>query len=325
MLSKRIKGKVLFIFSDPGGAKPCLALSDNVDKGNREVVSDRSYHFYEIFNSNVTLLKNINNLSNYIYKVKPDVIFTGTSYTSSIEKKAVKIAKINNIRVISFVDHYTSISSRFSYNNEAPIFPDEVWVIDDKAKKIAIEEGINDGLLFVSGNPYHEWLKNWKPQINREDFYLKLGLTLNKKYVIFAPDPLSNVNGIEKFNFDEYVASKKILQYVDNAPKEFRENYHFLIKAHPNQSIPELKEIFRNNENFTFLPLDIDVNLSLFFSDIAIGFFSSILLEAMIMDKPVIRFLEDFYKNDPFKDKDVGVISSANLILDILKYTKNKN
>ena len=57
-------------------------------------------------------------------------------------------------------------------------------------------------ILFVSGNPYLNWLHKWKPQISKESYYNQLGLSLDKKYIMFAPDPLSNVNGIENYNFD---------------------------------------------------------------------------------------------------------------------------
>lgn len=320
MISKTSTGRILFVFSDPGGAKPCLSLSQEIDRGRTYLVSDRDYSFYSLFNVDVTIIE-IKSVATIINDFDPDLVFTGTSYTSNIELEAIKIAKSKGIKTISFVDHYTSIYKRFSIDGYIANFPDEIVVIDEEAKKIAVNQGIDKSLVKISANPYHKWLRSWRPSITRDDFIIKLGLSTNKSYILFAPDPLSNINGIEKFNFDEFVASKNIVDLVNNASEDFKNNFHFLVKPHPNQSIHKLENIFRGNENFTFLPLDIDVNLSVFFSNVVLGFFSSILVEALIMNVPVLRFFEKTYKNDPFKDKGVGIISNENLIGDIQRLT----
>jgi hypothetical protein len=318
----KLKGKILVVFSDPGGAKPCLSICDTIDKLDVTVLSDRDYSFYGDFNSKVNILKDENEIGEYIDRIKPDILFTGTSYTSSLEKTAVKLAKKKGILTFSFVDHWTSISDRFIDEEGSVNFPNEVWVLDERANQIAIDEGIPKDKLFIAGNPYHKWLKRWDTDIKKEDFFNSLELDETKKHILFAPDPLSNVNGIEKFGFDEYIASKKMVECVENSSEEFKKTHHFLIKMHPNQSVQKLIQIFEGQSNFTILPQDIDTNLSIYFSDIVIGFFSSLLIEANVMNKPIIRFLENELKFDPFLCLNVGTItSSKNLVNNILIYS----
>lgn len=319
MILEKLKGKILFFFSDPGGAKPCLAISDQLNKENIKIISDRYFSFYSIFKSKVTVVKNHYDLLAIIKDFNPDIIFTGTSYKSNLEKIVTIIAKRESIKIFSFVDHYTFIQNRFILDEKPPLFPDEIWLINDEVKNNAIKENIPNEIIFVSGNPYHNFLQEWEPTFTREIHYRSLNLMIEKKYIVFAPDPLSNINGIEIYNFDEFSASKQIIKQVNNASKKFKKKYHFLIKPHPNQSIEGLYDIFEGNENFTILSKEVDTNHIIYFSDIVLGFFSSILLEAKIMRKTVIRFWGYDYLNDPFENENIGIISNNYLISDIIK------
>lgn len=319
MFKDKLKGKILVIFSDPGGAKPCLSICESIDTLDLLVISDREYVFYNDFKSKVKVIKRNKEIIKYIDEFKPDIVLTGTSYTSDIERKAIAHCKKIEIFTISFIDHWTSISDRF-LTNERMNFPDEIWVLDERAKQIAIEEKIAKNKLFIAGNPYHVWLKNWKPKINRKQFYHNLHIDETKKMILFAPDPISNVNGIEKFGFDEFVASRKLIECIRETDKEFKDSYHFLIKMHPNQCVKKLVEIFKDNNNFTILPLEVDTNQSIYFADIVMGFFSSLLIEANIMNKPIIRFLDSQLANDPFKGLNIGVKANSGNLVDNIKY-----
>lgn len=319
MFKDKLKGKILVIFSDPGGAKPCLSICESIDTLDLLVISDREYVFYNDFKSKVKVIKRNKEIIKYIDEFKPDIVLTGTSYTSDLERKAIAHCKKIEIFTISFIDHWTSISDRF-LTNERINFPDEIWVLDERAKQIAIKEKIAKNKLFIAGNPYHVWLKNWKPKINRKQFYHNLHIDETKKMILFAPDPISNVNGIEKFGFDELVASRKLRECIRETDKEFKDRYHFLIKMHPNQCVEKLTDIFEDNNNFTILPLEVDTNQSIYFADIVMGFFSSLLIEANIMNKPIIRFLDNQLSNDPFEGLNIGVQANSENLVNNIKY-----
>lgn len=309
----KFKGKILFIFSDPGGAKPCLALASTFDLKDVLAVSDRDYTFYRDFNCRV--IKPDDGISHIIDQFKPDLIFTGTSYTSSIEKEAISLARAQSINCWSFVDHWTSISARFIYNGEANL-PDKIWVIDEKAKAIAIDEGINEERIIISGNPYHKWLASWKPTITKADFFGEISITdISKKIIVYAPDPLSNVNGLINYGFDEISSSLAIVKIFDQLYEQSELNWLVLVKMHPNQNKTIITDIFSNKPYCKILTADVDVNKTIFFSDMVLGFFSSFLLEAQIMNKKVIRFLVTQTINDPFGTFDVGTKVDENSLL----------
>lgn len=302
----KLSGSIVFIFSDPGGAKPCLSLIEENNLSCATAVSDRLHSFYKDFKTSVKILNH--DFEQLVEDLHPDLIFTGTSYTSDIEKQFIKIAHSKNIPCYSFVDHWTSISKRFEDLSGAKFLPDQVWVIDERAKSLAINQGIEENKLVISGNPYHDWLRNWKPSINRNDFLKSVGLEdHNTGILVYAPDPLSNINGMEEYGFDELSATSDFVDLFGKHQTELK-YWKVLIKSHPNQDRDKLRKIISGHPSFILAPPSIDANITIFFSDIVIGFFSSFLIEASIMNKPVLRFLNEKIKKDPIAELNIGVI-----------------
>jgi hypothetical protein len=295
-----LNGKVLFVFSDPGGVKPLLALAER--QKHCFVLSDRIHPFYNNFN--VTVNIHDKHYDKIINDYQPDFIVTGTSYTSGIEKEIHKLAASEGIKCFAFVDHWTSFRIRFEQEDGSLFIPDQVWVIDERAKQLAIEAGIPENRLVITGNPYHTWLSCWKPDIDKKTFLNQIGLpSTDANLLIFAPDPLSNVDGKTIYGFDEIEAARQIDHLFE---KNQIENWLLLVKAHPNQNIQPLKKAF-TSKNIFMLPTKADTNSVLYFADAVMGFFSSILIEASILGKPVLRYLPNEISNDPIADLQIGI------------------
>tara|TARA_B100000787_G_C16199227_1_gene303606 strand:+ start:17903 stop:18808 length:906 start_codon:yes stop_codon:yes gene_type:complete len=65
-----------------------------------------------------------------------DWVLCGSSWQSDLEKQAISQAKVAGKKIIVFLDHWTNYLDRFQLNG-VTIFPDEIWVGDVNAKKIA--------------------------------------------------------------------------------------------------------------------------------------------------------------------------------------------
>ena len=61
---------------------------------------------------------------------------SGTGWSSDIEHNAQIFAFNNKIRSIALLDHWINYRERFNRNGKS-IYPDEIWVVDKYAKKIA--------------------------------------------------------------------------------------------------------------------------------------------------------------------------------------------
>lgn len=303
--------KTLFVFSDPGGAKPMLALASNYRKEDILIISDRSYAFFKDFGLDVTRLSG--KVCEIIDRFSPDRIITGTSYSSDIEKRFIAAAKERRIPVASFVDHWTSFMTRFSVGN-GYTFPDEIWVLDERAAQLGIAEGLPASLIRITGNPYHKYIASWKPSIKREELSAVFGIDIrsSKPYIIYAPDPLSNVNGIDKFGFDELSATRELNKLISGISK-----FNFIFKPHPNQDINRIESLF--GKNWMTVSAQADSNTLIYYSAGVIGFFSSFLIEASIMGKNVYRFLGPETKYDPLKEMDLGQVVDSGQLTEILQ------
>lgn len=317
-----LEGKVLFVFSDPGGAKPILSLIEETNIETCLTVSNRHYSFYDDFRTQVKIVEN--DFEEIVNSYKPDLIFTGTSYPSDFDKQFLKIALEKNIKCYTFVDHWTNMDLRFTYENTF-LEPSQVWVIDERAKEIAMQAGVPESKIIISGNPYHRWLKNWEPKISKEIFLESIGLKNNTDtLIVFAPDPLSNINGMEKYGFDELSALKDLIELFEKHQSELS-HFKVLIKAHPNQNREKIEEIIHDNKTFILLPYDTDANTMTYYGNIIIGFYSSFLLEAKILDKEILRFIPVPMKEDPIGELNAGTIVNKESLLSNLLNRTNWN
>lgn len=64
------------------------------------------------------------------------LLISGTGWASNLEHEARKLARQKLIYSITLLDHWTAFYNRFIYDNEL-ILPDEIWVVDKYALKIA--------------------------------------------------------------------------------------------------------------------------------------------------------------------------------------------
>ena len=131
----------LIVFSDPGGAKPCLSIAKKWQESDELLVcSDREYAFFETFGIPVRQCRGED--AHAIFdEFRPDSLFTGTSYTSRIEMDFVREAAKRGIPSASFVDHYTGFDVRFGTADNR-FLPYEIHVLDDKAASLAREAGL---------------------------------------------------------------------------------------------------------------------------------------------------------------------------------------
>lgn len=304
----KLKGKGIFVFSDPGGAKPILSLIKLSEFVDPLVISDRVYDFYSDFG--IIVKPYISDSEDSIFEnYKPDYVYTGTSYTSKIELKFIKTAKKRDIPTYSYVDHYTSFLERFNYNNEY-IYPDTICVLDERAKSIAINNNTSSNIL-ITNNSYLTYLKSWVPSLSKEDFFKENNIPSDHKLMVFAPDPLSNINGKAKYGFDETDITNNLIDALNNNADQFSKTI-LGIKLHPNQKKENILPLIQKIRSVKVIVLEnVHTNSLLYFSDVVIGMFSNILIESLVLKKNVVRILIGLTAEDPLFDNKVGQIAKT--------------
>jgi len=310
----------LIVFSDPGGAKPCLSLATTWQASDEILVcSDRHYAFFETFGIPVRDCRG-KDAPAIFDEFRPDSLFTGTSYTSRIERNFVREAARRGIPSASFVDHYTGFDVRFGLGEER-ILPEEIHVLDDKAASLAREAGLPESRIRVTGNPYQDFLRSWRSQLTKQEVFQQLGIPVsNAKTILFAPDPLSNAGGAEKFGTDEV----SILGLLLEALAETDKPNQLLIKAHPNQSVDYLKTGLKNlpkNVEVYLVPAEKDALLNdlIQHADLVAGMFSSLLIEAELLGKETFAILVGIKKNTFIHNKTNGVYYDKQKLIQEIK------
>lgn len=321
MYKDKFKGKVLIVFSDPGGAKPLLSFVklNNLEEKSY-IVSDRSYLFYKNFELEVHSTNNLTP-NQILDRELPDYVITGTSYTSKIELEFLKATKEKGIVSYSFVDHYTNFIERFMISETERVLPDTIFVTDQKAYDIAMtfNTGVN---IIISGNFYHEFLKEWVPQIDIHQFRKDLNITEKQKIMLFAPDPLSNVGGNEVFGFDELSVFKNIENILLNFPID---DFVLLVALHPNQNRNYILQSLSESKLNIIINSEFDLNYLIYYSDAVLSMFSNILVEAQILHKNIIRYMVNYKQVDPFEGQfPEQTIYSKIQLTDSLRLILNK-
>lgn len=298
-----LKGRGAFVFSDPGGAKPVLAFAA-VNRNRLSdclIISDRTYGFFNDFSLAVTAATDV---KQQLLEFHPDFLLTGTSYTSEIERKALHAAREANIYSASYLDHTTNVQKRFEFKGEE-LRPSLIITPGKKVTSAAMAAGFHPDNISESGNPYLEFLAVQLPSISRSDLLAHAGVTLgDRKLVVYGPDPLSNLNGISEYGFDEVSAT----QLLDSIAGELSAEFLFVLNPHPNQDANKLAGA--DIRHIQILPAGLDVHALLYQADIVIGFFSNLLKEARAMGKSVIRFMPTATKADPYNDENIGTVTN---------------
>lgn len=103
-----------------------------------------------IFSKKLKQVETEDSLDSLVFE--SDLLLTGTSWQSDLEKIAILRAKSKGIRTVSFLDHWVNYKERFIYRDEI-VLPDEIWVGDEFAYSIAKKE-FPDSNIFIKENPY---------------------------------------------------------------------------------------------------------------------------------------------------------------------------
>ena len=291
--------RILIAYSDPGGAKLMLALASSLKDFNIiQIISNRKFDFLSEFGVETKIIAE-ENIPDEVAAFGPELMLTGTSYTNDFELALIRHAKEKNIPVHSYVDNWQGFEARFK-RKDLFILPDKIFVIDKQAKENGISEGISAEFFIVADHPYWEFLKTWKPTKSRAFIFEHYGIDLKRPLILLAPDPLSNVGGVEKYGFDESTVLKNLF-----TPEDFT-NVNVVLKMHPNQN-PEVFDDSLIRNNIIQITDNQYHNHLIYYSDLVISMFSNILVEADLLGTKALRYLEGLKTKDIIMDQSIEI------------------
>lgn len=252
-------------------------------------------------------IKMITLLREFLIETKPSLILNW-SETAQEEKMIIQIAKKLNIQTF-YLQHAMAATEEISKNTGYfmshlawPFLSDKQIVWGSPAKNYGLS--YNNKNLLIAGSPRHDKFFNFKKQIS------------NKKIILFAPTTPSAVSSknlttesIQIF----YDFIKKTCEIINNIPEK-----KLIVKPHPTPAlIYDIEKLVK----------EVDPGITITYSDDLLNVLNScdlvittnnstIAIEAMMLDKPVISL----QTQDSFLEEQIvkmNAVLSVNTISEI--------
>jgi hypothetical protein len=156
-------------------------------------------------------------------------LVTGTSWGSQLENRARALCQGRGIKTLAILDYWSNYRARLELSSSVR-YPDCYAVMDEMAKKEAIEEGVPPSIIAVLGQPgLDRYVNAPRPAGQR-----------GKGSILFVSQPLSVLYGdsLGYTEFDALSDCRKVAAACDLALK---------IKFHPKES-EDFKDAFQSME-----------------------------------------------------------------------------
>jgi len=232
-------------------------------------------------------------IEEYFIKYKPDLVLS-TSITSVMDNVFMKAAKRRKIKVISMTkswDNTTKLYFRF--------LPDYFLVQNEKLKERIVNlQNFPEDRIYVTGFSQFDWYTQKDIFRTREDHYKKMGLDPKLPLIFFGSQGL--------WFTKDYILADIIYSWVKN--NELVKPCQLLIRPHFTNIKNTTLTKFKNKEKVVYddslhisnyfsdnwdptKPEIIDFANTLYHSDIIVVIYSTIALDAVCFDKPIINAL----------------------------------
>ena len=233
------------------------------------------------------------------------MLVTSTSRSSDLEKKFIKLAKDHSIKTVAMLEHWIYYRERFDYPSRGwkANLPDEIWVVDKLAKRIAEKDFGKEISVKIKPNLFFKDLrleyKNTEPGKNSKFFN-----------ILFLNEPVLG-RGILKKKKIKNAEVKKVTRLIDFIKAmDRRKPIRFTIRQHPIESSSRYSDVLKNNSDGRNFIINLsNLNTSSLIADIknadiVMGMQSSALIIASLFknticccDKPPLWFLAHSIKH----------------------------
>lgn len=321
LIEKKISVKFFYVVTDKlvhdGNFEYLNRIhSNNIIRPNLFITSNNSNIFYRV-NKLIKHLINFIVLKNKLLKDLPDLVILGTD-TGGISIRMVQhVCKKYNIPIVvaqsvlflptkerlELKSNYSNLILNFldmlgfrkifTYIGEIPgmYYEDNyVFCIGDSSKRIMEAFGKNPKYIYKIGNPFYDTLKN-KTNSNINKKLLSHNKFTNNKVITYFTEMIQEVNGEDYFD------------KVNSVIKSVFDNLDFditvIIKPHPRENEYFIKKLINHFKGVRyFVDLKTESNTLISESILSIAHNSTILFNALIINKPIISI--NFINNDSF-------------------------
>lgn len=282
--------KIIFTAQDPGGFNAMAPVIKKLEK-------DARFNISVILAKHACLFAEKQNIK-YLDGDKvsfditgADLIFTGTSFAGSIEKRIINMAKEKNIPTITIVDFWTDYVPSFSDSEKRNFkyLSDYILVVDEIMKKEMIAESFPPNKIFITGNPHFD------------SFSKIIRQKPNKNQVAFFSQPFSEIykNSCEDYKNCTKFNEVQVFEDIVRALEKIDLNKKITINFHPrSKKLDKFDEIIKNSKLKISKEKKLCNKELIKKSDIITGINSVVLFEAAMMGKKVLSYQPELKGED---------------------------
>lgn len=329
-----MKKKLLLFARDPGGTNTIIAMEKKLrDKYNvilfgKDVALDKFKQVNLDARNIQEYVKKIsyNNIVDFLKKLNPEIILTGTSIDDMTENYIWKAAEKLNIPAYAILDQWLNYGIRFSEygindldkyecNKIQPYLPKKICVMDEYAKKEIEREGIPGDRIVVTGQPYFEWFKHWVEEVE-DDELLRVKRMFgyeNEKVIIFASEPICKTYGRNAgaWGYTEETIFRVFQESIDYVTRLTRKRVSVIIRPHPKEDMENWQKRTWDTEYITYyIDKEIENRLAIRMADLVVGMTSMFLIESALCGKKFLSIQIGLRKENNFILEKEGITKS---------------
>jgi len=334
-----MKGRKILIFSrDPGGAnaiipliEPLRALENDVSVYGKDaalsIYQKRNIDSYDICDEIPSGTQEETN--EFVRQTNPDLIVTGTSSEDFTERHLWTAAERAKITSFAVLDQWTNYRLRLISEGDDPlddhassklIVPSFFFIMDEFAKTEMCKLGIDRERLLVTGQPFFDYIRKTADMHTTQEIEkLRRDLTGNEndQVFVFASQPIASVhrkNGMKEdyWGYTEQTVLKSVSRCLSKLSAEIAISMTLVIRLHPKDEPDVYENALATLPDSIKVVVDrgTDSSLLLKASDLIIGMFSMLLLEAAILERRFISVQIGLKRENPLIFDRMGLIRS---------------
>lgn len=327
--------KVLLLSRDPGGANTVIPLVRELQmRGYKTVLlgKDSAVKRYRDEGLEyVNIGEKVNKegaraIKELLEANNPDFVITGTSADDMAEKNTWTVSSAMGIRSFAIVEQWVNFGIRFSKyglsdlaqyeaNKEHPFLPTKILVSDDLARKGLIADGITDDRIIITGNPYFEYMIERAKEIGKDKIRTirgRMGIDESDQVITFVSEPISKMYSRDTLGYDEKTIVRSILRELLPIVDEKTKGFVFVIRLHPKDVFDHYRDIIAEFSGKIRIVTDTSNSSqeTILASDVVCGMYSMLLMEAVLLGKPISSVQIGLKRENPFILDRLGVQKS---------------
>jgi len=225
----------------------------------------------------------LTSLASAVGETAPDLIITGTSRASEMERSLWRIGIERGVTTIAVIDSWVNFHNRFIDASGAEILPDAICVIDEWCRRRIEAEGWCGARIHVVGHPHLQ------ERLGRTTALRKGRTRAETPRLTFFSEPIREVMGFAK---DQFWAAGEMVRALGGIGPAC-----FTVKPHPTEKAETWRRWRDHFKNVKHVEIEIagedDAEALFIKSDVVTGIHSIALIEANFLGIPVITMQPD--------------------------------